>query len=196
MPQWHCRRAERAEGALQELAGVLIQAPDPAPLLEAIPGLQRALADEQRLNRKLAAARDAADAEAGSAAGAVLRCRELERQVAELRAEAARKVRAGELCSSVWRLLRPKASSAWPAKGGFTQLIVRMSSSSSCAGGRGGGAGQGRGRAGGGAAGGRGAARAARGAGGAAAHAAVRPAGTPSHATTKEATRCIGYYGS
>ena len=87
-----CRRAEQAEAALQELASTLSQAPDPAPLLVAIPALQRALADEQRQNRKLAAARDAADAEAGSAAGAMLRCRELERQVAELQAGAARKV--------------------------------------------------------------------------------------------------------
>lgn len=86
------RRAEQAEAALRELAGALGQAPDPTPFLEAIPGLQRALAEEQRQNRKLVAARDAADAEDGSAAGAVLRCRELERQLAELQAEAAGKV--------------------------------------------------------------------------------------------------------
>lgn len=86
------RQLQQARRALDELAGALGQAPDPLPYLHAVAGLQGALGEAQRQNRKLAAHSRAADSEASSASAAVLRCRELERELGELRREAAAKV--------------------------------------------------------------------------------------------------------
>ncbi|EIE24379.1 hypothetical protein COCSUDRAFT_83683 [Coccomyxa subellipsoidea C-169] len=82
-----CRRAEEATKAYCELAGVLSQAPDPLPFLHALQPLQKSLAEVQRENKRLQLYGQAAESEASSASEAVLKNRELERQVAELQAE-------------------------------------------------------------------------------------------------------------
>ena len=87
-----CRQLQLAQRTVSELAGALGQAPDPLPVLQAVGALQLSLADAQRQNRQLQGHMRAADSEASTASGAVLRCRELEREVAELRREAAAQV--------------------------------------------------------------------------------------------------------
>ncbi len=87
-----CRRAEEATKAYCELAGVLSQAPDPLPFLHALQPLQKCLAEVQRENKRLQLYGQAAESEASSASEAVLKNRELERQVAELQAELKEKV--------------------------------------------------------------------------------------------------------
>jgi hypothetical protein len=117
------RQLQQAQRALGELAGALGQAPDPLPYLHAVAGLQGALAEAQRQNRKLAAHSRAADSEASSASSAVLRCRELERELGELRREAAAQVALHTAWLSVQReLSRAAAEQILRASTGNGQL--------------------------------------------------------------------------
>lgn len=86
------RRAQHAESAYFELAGVLSQAPDPVPYLHALVSTQKSLAELQRENKRLHLYGKAAESEASSASEAVLKNRELEKQVAELQAQLKEKV--------------------------------------------------------------------------------------------------------
>ena len=78
--------------ALSELAGVLGQAPDPQPYLNAIYPMQERVGELHRENRRLQLHGQAAENEASSASQAVSRSRELERENAELKAQLREKV--------------------------------------------------------------------------------------------------------
>ncbi|BDA46198.1 probable protein CASP [Coccomyxa sp. Obi] len=86
------RRAEQAEKAYCELAGMLSQAPDPLPFLNSLLPLQKSLSELQKENKRLQLYSKAAESEASSASGVVLRNRDLEKRVAELEAELKEKV--------------------------------------------------------------------------------------------------------
>lgn len=87
-----CRRAEQAEKAYCELAGMLSQAPDPLPFLNSLLPLQKSLSELQKENKRLQLYSKAAESEASTASDLVLRNRELEKRVAELEAELREKV--------------------------------------------------------------------------------------------------------
>ena len=78
--------------ALSELAGVLGQAPDPQPYLNAIYPMQERVGELHHENRRLQLHGQAAENEASSASQAVSRSRELERENAELKAQLREKV--------------------------------------------------------------------------------------------------------
>ena len=77
---------------LSELAGVLGQAPDPLPYLNAISPMQERVGELHRENRRLQLHGQAAENEASSASQVVSRSRELERENAELKAQLREKV--------------------------------------------------------------------------------------------------------
>ncbi len=88
----NCRAGEQAARAFAELAGILGQAPDPEPYLNAIGPLQERIGQLQRENRRLQLHGQAADSEASSASQAVVKNRELERENADLKAQLTDKV--------------------------------------------------------------------------------------------------------
>ena len=88
--------------SLSELAGVLGQAPDPQPYLNAISPMQERVGELQRENRRLQLHGQAAESEASSASQAVSRSRELERENTELKAQLREKV----LIPTPFRLLQ------------------------------------------------------------------------------------------
>ena len=87
-----CRRAEEAEKAYCELAGMLSQAPDPLPFLNSLLPLQKSLLELQKENKRLHLYSKAAESEASSASEVVLRNRDLEKRVADLEAQLEEKV--------------------------------------------------------------------------------------------------------
>ena len=82
-----CRAGEQAARAFAELAGILGQAPDPEPYLNAIGPLQERIGELQRENRRLQLHGQAAESEASSASQAVVKNRELESENADLKAQ-------------------------------------------------------------------------------------------------------------
>lgn len=90
--QFDCRRAEGTEDYFSELAAILLQAPDPLPYLNYLGAMQKGISELQRENKRLLLHTKAAESEASSASEAVLKSRELERQVAKLQEELHAKV--------------------------------------------------------------------------------------------------------
>lgn len=88
--------------ALSELAGVLGQAPDPQPYLNAISPMQERVSELHRENRRLQLHGQAAESEASSASQAVSRSRDLERENVELKTQLREKV----LIPTSFRLLQ------------------------------------------------------------------------------------------
>ena len=128
--------------ALSELAGVLGQAPDPQPYLNALSPLQERISELHRENRRLQLHGQAAENEASSASQAVGRNRELERENAELKAQLREKVListpSGLLQPTLWHramwdcLLLPWQAAASPASGdklvSSTAVVINSSS--------------------------------------------------------------------